>query len=430
MADISLSKAVRSNLLSLQSTATQMAKTQDRLATGNKVNTALDNPINFFTASSLNSRAGDLNNLMDSMSNSIKTIEAANNGITSITKLVETAQSSVRQALSDAATQTKPQLSLAAVASTTDATAAGKTVKETALDKTVIGATATSSSAAGGANLLVSGTTRVNLAVGDTSYAITGIDATTTVRQFIDKVNASGVATANVDDTGKLTITSNDSKTMTLTQAPDTTTTPTVVTSLYKGNTGAGTANDAAGVASTGVSSEVRAKLSAQFDEIRSQIGKLAKDSGFNGINLLDGDKLQVLFNEKTGDAQAKMDIMGTKLDGESLGILASTNTSGGLTNFQSDGDLNKAVDSLKGSLTSLRTLSSDLGSKLSIVQTRQDFTKMTINTLQTGAANLTLADSNEEAANLLALQTRQSLSTTALSMASQADQNVLQLLR
>ena len=92
MADINLSHAVRSNLLSLQSTAANMAKTQERLATGLKVNSALDNPTNFFTASALNSRAGDMANLLDSMSNGIKTIEAADNGIKSIVKITLTEQ--------------------------------------------------------------------------------------------------------------------------------------------------------------------------------------------------------------------------------------------------------------------------------------------------------------------------------------------------
>ena len=89
------------NLLSLQSTAASMAKTQNRLATGLKVNSALDNPTNFFTASSLNSRAGDMANLLDSMSIGIKTIEAADNGLKSITKTVESMQSTLRQARQD-----------------------------------------------------------------------------------------------------------------------------------------------------------------------------------------------------------------------------------------------------------------------------------------------------------------------------------------
>ncbi|MBN9361898.1 MAG: hypothetical protein J0J09_10390, partial [Devosia sp.] len=101
MPEVNLSKAVRSNLLSLQSTAASMAKTQERLATGLKVNSALDNPTNFFTASSLNSRASDMANLLDSMSNGIKTIEAADNGLSSITKTVESMQSALRQARQD-----------------------------------------------------------------------------------------------------------------------------------------------------------------------------------------------------------------------------------------------------------------------------------------------------------------------------------------
>src|SRR5690606_26648222 len=107
MADVNLSKAVRSNLLSLQSTAASMAKTQNRLATGLKVNSALDNPSSFFTASALNSRASDMANLLDSMSSGIKTIEAADNGLKSITKTVESMQSTLRQARRDQSFKTE-----------------------------------------------------------------------------------------------------------------------------------------------------------------------------------------------------------------------------------------------------------------------------------------------------------------------------------
>ncbi|HEX2216577.1 MAG TPA: flagellar protein, partial [Xanthobacteraceae bacterium] len=99
--NITLSAGVRQNLLSLQNTAALMATTQNRLATGKKVNSALDNPTNFFTSASLQSRAGDLNALLDSMSNGIKTLEAADNGISSITKTVESMQSTLRQARQD-----------------------------------------------------------------------------------------------------------------------------------------------------------------------------------------------------------------------------------------------------------------------------------------------------------------------------------------
>src|SRR5690349_1678794 len=106
MSNITLSAAVRSNLLSLQNTASLLDTTQTRLATGNKVNSALDNPTSYFTAASLNARASDLGNLLDSVSNAIQTIQAANDGITSITKLVESAQSTANQAQQLAATVT------------------------------------------------------------------------------------------------------------------------------------------------------------------------------------------------------------------------------------------------------------------------------------------------------------------------------------
>src|SRR5712672_4600371 len=98
MSGIVLSHSVRQNLLSLQSTADLLDTTQTRLATGNKVNSALDNPTSYFTASALNSRASDLGNLLDSVSNAVQTIQAANDGITSITKLVESAQATAQQA--------------------------------------------------------------------------------------------------------------------------------------------------------------------------------------------------------------------------------------------------------------------------------------------------------------------------------------------
>src|SRR3569832_1000280 len=102
---ITLSAGVRANLLSLQNTAQLMQTTQNRLATGKKVNSALDNPINFFTSQSLQSRAGDLNSLLDSMSNGIQTIQAANNGLTSITSTVQSMQSTLNQALQDSSWQ-------------------------------------------------------------------------------------------------------------------------------------------------------------------------------------------------------------------------------------------------------------------------------------------------------------------------------------
>src|SRR6266853_6344394 len=96
---IVLSTSVRQNLLSLQSTADLLALTQGRLATGKKVNSALDNPVNFFTASGLDSRASDISNLLDGIGNGVQVLQAANTGITSLQKLVDTAKSLANQAL-------------------------------------------------------------------------------------------------------------------------------------------------------------------------------------------------------------------------------------------------------------------------------------------------------------------------------------------
>src|SRR5512140_1003908 len=99
MSGIVLSSSVRQNLLSLQSTADLLATTQNRLSTGKKVNTALDNPTNYFTAQSLDGRASDISNLLDGIGNGVQVLQAANTGITSLQKLVDTAKSLANQAL-------------------------------------------------------------------------------------------------------------------------------------------------------------------------------------------------------------------------------------------------------------------------------------------------------------------------------------------
>ena len=156
------------------------------------------------------------------------------------------------------------------------------------------------------------------------------------------------------------------------------------------------------------------------YNDLLEQIDDLAKDAGYNGVNLLDDDDLSVLFNE---DGSSKLDIQGVTNSATGLGLAALTSTS-----FDTNTSINATLDDLKGAIDTLKSQSAKFGSNLSVVETRQDFTKSIINVLETGAANLTLADTNEEAANVLALQTRQQLSSTALSLASSADQNVLRL--
>src|SRR6266404_4896673 len=271
MSDIVLTAGVRANLLQLQSTAATITNTQSKLATGKRVNSALDNPINFFTAQGLSNRASDLTNLLDSMSTAISTIQAANNGLTSITKLVQSAQ-----ALASQAQQTS--------------------------------------------------------------------DVT------------------------------------------------------------------------------VRSGLATQFNAVKTQIDQLAADSGFNGINLLNSTastSLTVQLNERSTSS-----VTVAAVDSTTTGLAVNN----AVNNWGAAADITAASGELTAALTTLRSQSQAFGSQLSTVQIRQDFTKAMVNTLQSGSDALTLADSNEEGANLLALQTRQQLSTTALSLASQASQAVLRL--
>src|SRR3954447_17288929 len=123
MSGIVLSASVRQNLLSLQSTADLLSTTQNRLATGKKVNSALDNPTNFFTAASLDSRASDINNLLDGIGNGVQVLQAANTGITSLQKLVDTAKSIANQAL-------QTTVGYSSKSSITAATVAGATVDD------------------------------------------------------------------------------------------------------------------------------------------------------------------------------------------------------------------------------------------------------------------------------------------------------------
>jgi flagellin-like hook-associated protein FlgL len=126
------------------------------------------------------------------------------------------------------------------------------------------------------------------------------------------------------------------------------------------------------------------------------------------------------VFNE---DGSSTLAIAGVDFTATGLGLTTQTGDA-----FQTNAGVNAAIDELDAATATLRAQASTFGSNLSIVQARQDFTKNMISVLQIGADQLVLADSNEEGANMLALNTRQQLSTVALSLAAQADQNVLRL--
>ncbi len=171
------------------------------------------------------------------------------------------------------------------------------------------------------------------------------------------------------------------------------------------------------------MSQTARATLVSQYNQVIDQIKTTAQDASFNGINLLDGNSLKLIFNE-TG--KSTLTIAGVNFDPNGLGLapLAAG------TDFIDNVLTGKVLTALNNASSTLRSQASAFGANLSIVQIRQDFAKNIINVLQTGSANLTLADSNEEAANSQALSTRQSIAVSALALANQSQQSVLKLLQ
>jgi flagellin len=273
--DISLTAGMRNNLVSLQDTVSLLNRTQERLSSGKKVNSALDNPTAFFAAQALNGRASDLSSLKDGMGQAIQTIKAANNGISTISTLIDAAKGLAQTSLG-----------------TTDPTAL--------------------------------------------------------------------------------------------------------------------------------------ATLQTQYTDLMSQIDTVVTDSNYVGTNLLNGiNNLTVNFNE-TGSST--MTITSIASDSSVLGS-AGGGTAIGAGDIGTDAaTTNLAITALNTAKDELRTTSAGLSAGLSIITARQDFTTQMVNTLTAGSDKLTLADMNEEGANMLMLQTRQSLGTTALSLSAQAAQSVLKL--
>lgn len=447
MANPILTSGVRQNLLTLQQTRDQQSVIQNRLSTGKKVNSAIDNPVNYFTSLGLSDRSNALTGLLDGISNGIQTITAASQGVDAIAKLVQSLQSTIKQAQADAAAN-RPTKVGTALSTAAEGVATNKSLKDVTLDKALIDndATTTNNAAQGAGagtpagstangNIGIASTT-TNLALtitaGNTTFTSTSLGPTATVRDLANEINKSGIATASVDDSGKLNITGNGSSTLKVGLGAGTSAAAALTDAQAGGQNaavGLAATDYTTGLSATG-SSTVRSNLISQFNSLTSQIDQLAKDAGYNGKNLLSGDLVSIVFNEKTGANQAKLDVQGQTITSANLGITQAVSGTPvtGQFNIQDDTSLNNMADTLTGALTSLRSISSTLGSNLSVVQTRQDFTKNLANTLTTGSDNLVAADSNAEGASLLALNTRQQLSQTALSLANQADQGVLRL--
>jgi flagellin len=540
MSGIVLSASVRQNLLSLQSTASLLATTQNDLATGNKVNSALDNPTEFFTAQSLNNRASDISNLLDGIGNGVQVLQAANTGITSLQSLVSSAQSIANQVLqSPVGYSTKSNVVSAAITGATATNLLGTATANNHVTGTAVTNDATTGAAGISATTLLVGTagsssndlqspgitngstlsidgktitfsTAQTTASTDGSGNVTigiGTGSTLKVSDVLSAIDSiTGTATASSVSGGSLVLSTGTAQNLVIgagtgnalaalgLSAGTTNVTPPPLSgeTLTIGATGGGTqtaitfgtgagqvstlnqlntalaannlqasidsssgaititaSNDAASstvgtLSGTAVSTAgspfkssaaavapvadpnsqaTRASLVAQYNNVLAQINTTATDSSFNGINLLNGDTLKLTFNE-TG--KSTLSITGVTFNDAGLGL--ATLTSG--TDFLDNSSANKVLTSLNNASTTLRGEASALGSNLSIVQIRQDFNKNLINVLQTGSSNLTLADTNEEAANSQALSTRQSIAVSALALANQSQSSVLQLLR
>ena len=472
---VTLSAGVRSNLLALQDTTALQSITQQRLATGKKVNSALDNPTNFFTAAALSARAGELTNLLDSMTNGINTLKAADNGLTSITTTIQSMQASVTQARQDASwqsglysidsttigTSSTKQLSFSggAISGTvsvylndvetttgaggyTSSSATGTTASITIQAADINGGTAVTVAVAAGETVSTT-VANINAAVGynlasnnsgqlklqdgagpnvitvsGTNLAQVGLTAgtSTATAGAVESVDTIAAAiNANASLSGKIKA-SNNAGQLQITNLS--------ISSLTV--TGVGTSGKVDGSAGTTTvgGNTVRANLVTQFNQLKDQLDKTAADSSFNGINLLQGDQLKLFFNELSTSSLTIQSTNTAGVNSSTLGIGTATNVE-----FQNNTSLDSRLQALQTALTTVASQASAFGSNLSIVQNRQTFTNAMVNTLQTGADGLTLADGNLEGANMLALQTRQQLSIQALSLASQANQAVLRLL-
>jgi flagellin-like hook-associated protein FlgL len=418
LSNITLTAAVRQNLLSLQGTADLLATTQERLATGKKVNSALDNPTNFFTAAGLDSRASDISNLLDSIGNGVQVLQAANTGITSLSSLVDTAKSIANQVLQ----QPGGFSTKSSVQFTGTGTASGPG-GATSADLT------TSKLNAGVFTFTNQAGTAVAITIGGTPAAFDPTAKTATAKSLDDfntALAAAGVnLTASISGTDSLTFTSTNDGAGQVITATASATAPTAfdAINISANAAGGGAGGTVAPAVADTVSQNTRANLVSQYNQILSQITTTAQDASFNGINLLNGDELKLVFDE-TG--KSSVTISGVTFNPAGLGL---TNLTAG-TDFIDNATTNNVLSALNTASITLRSQASAFGANLSIVQIRQNFNKNIINVLQTGSSNLTLADANEEAANSQALSTRQSIATSALALANQSQQNVLQLLR
>ena len=383
MADIALSLATRTTLLQLLRAQTLINATARRLSSGIK-NTVLNNPGAYFAAKNLTDRASDLLGIKDKITTAASTVGAAVTAIDSIISLVEQ--------MRGLAVSVKGGAVSGAVATTVTGDVVSNAGKKV--------------------------TSEIAGAENNDSFDITYNGTTTTIvnedgdkfNDIRDKINAISGLTATVSDGNPLVITAADGQDIVITNN---------VNDLA---TDLGLATSTNGTLATNT---LRAAAETQFDSFRIQINNLANDATFLGVNLLKAlpDSLTVKFNE---DGTASVTVSGIASDSAGLGIGAVDSAD----SFATDAGIDTIVAQLDTALTTLRTTQSTLGGNDALINIRLTFTENLINTLADGAGKLINADLNEEAANLLALQTRHDLALSVMSLSFNNGSTVFALLQ
>ena len=446
---ISLTAGMKNALNSLQDLQENIKTTNNRLATGKKVNSALDNALNFFVADSFSSKARGLSSIQDNIGLGLNVLKQTDKALSSMRASLDQAEGTLRASLNTAGIN-------------------AKAVTTFNFRNAITGAADPSANffeAAGGTsqNRLQSGDSfTVNIVTLNAAGVIQSTIGTasvsggaTTVQGALDSLNTTAAGALNVagqstrvsaylNDAGNLVIENSLAGTDALgntyaIRINQTNNNGAAANTLdvfsFSGAVGAnasvittGTASQSVVLAGGSTQQETRRAAAAGFREVLAQVRNTALDAGYNGTNLLQGDFLRVGFNEEN---TTSITTQGRRLDASALGFSldnVAAETGDAVRGFQSDREISNALTKIRAAKASIAGTQAGFATNANILNNRQDFNKSAISNFNDGADLLTLADINEEGAALTSLQTRQQLSITALSLANQSDQAILRL--
>ena len=386
---ITLTASMRSNLSSLRSIQGQMDKTQERLSTGKKVNSAIDNASSYYQARSLTNRAADLDSLLDSMGQGIQTIQAANEGIEAITSYVDQLKSVATSALALDPAAKNYGTELQAYQDQYNAIL--KEIDTLAKD-----------SSYQGVNLLKGN--KLTVMFNETRTHKLDVQGDDVTAQMTVK-GAEGftwTVNANNETVGNVSWVKNDVEPTYHAQGATTMTKATVDADSFDAGT---------------------------YYTYDADDGFAVADSFATGTTYYKaGEKTTTYVTTEASDSIAADSNSGVMYDEMEAEAKYVDNKGTLPTAANAQADINKTLDAIANVTTYLRSYATELGNNFTIIETRQDFTEALVDVLETGSDNLVLADMNEESANYLALQTRQQLAINSLSLASQSAQSVLSL--